>query len=113
MMQRNIVQRRAMVIKVLPDKLAAYRALHADPFAGVLAALKAAHVGNYSIFLKDDVLFAYLEYSGDDWDADMARVAADPDTQRWWALTDPCQTPWPTARAGEWWSDMEPVFFLE
>ena len=107
------MQRKAMVIRVKPEKLAEYRALHADPFPGVLAALKAANIGNYSIFLKDDVLFAYLEYHGSDWDADMARVAADPETRRWWQHTDPCQTPWPTAQPGEWWSDMEPVFFLE
>ena len=106
------MQRKAMVIRVKPEKLAEYKALHAEPFPGVLAALKAAHVGNYSIFLKDDVLFAYLEYHGSDWDADMARVAADPETQRWWRLTDPCQTPWPTAAPGEWWSDMESVFHL-
>ena len=92
------MQRKAMIIRVRPEKLAEYRALHADPSPGVLAVLKAANVGNYSIFLKDDVLFAYLEYSGDDWAVDMARVADDPETQAWWLLTDPCQTPWPTAR---------------
>jgi len=105
--------RKAMVIRVLPEKLAEYRLLHAAPFVGVLAALKAANVGNYSIFLKDDLLFGYLEYHGTDWDGDMAKVAADPETQRWWSLTDPCQTPLDTADPGEWWSDMEPVFFMD
>jgi L-rhamnose mutarotase len=105
--------RKAMVIRVRPEKLAEYRALHANPFPGVLAALKAANVSNYSIFLKDDLLFGYLEYSGTDWVADMAKVAADPETQRWWQLTDPCQTPLETAAEGEWWSDMESVFFME
>lgn len=107
------MQRRAMVIRVRPEKLAEYRALHADPFPGVLSALKAANVANYSIFLKDDILFGYVEYHGDDWDADMARVAADPETRRWWALTDPCQAGWPTALPGEWWAAMEPVFLME
>lgn len=107
------MQRRAMVIRIKPEKLEEYRALHANPFPGVLAALRAANVSNYSIFLKDDVLFACLEYSGSDWAADMARVAADPETQRWWALTDPCQTPWPTAAPGEWWSDMACVFHMD
>ncbi len=82
-----MMQRRAMVIRVKPEKLAEYKALHADPFPGVLAALKAANVANYSIFLKDDVLFGYLEYTGTNWDADMAQVAADPETQRWWTFT--------------------------
>ena len=40
--------RKAMVIRVRPEKLAEYRALHAKPFPGVLAALKAANVSNYS-----------------------------------------------------------------
>ena len=106
------MQRKAMVIRLRPEKLAEYRALHARPFAGVVAALKAAHVGNYSIFHRDGLLFAYLEYHGSDWDADMARVAADPETQRWWALTDPCQEPLDNAAPGEWWSDLEPLFYL-
>ena len=107
------MQRRAMVIRIRPEKLAEYKALHANPFPGVIAALKAANVGNYSIFLKDDVLSGYLEYHGSDWDADMARVAADPETQAWWRLTDPCQTPWPTAQDGEWWADMDCVFHMD
>lgn len=107
------MQRKAMVIRVRPEKLEEYKALHAKPFPGVLAALRQANVSNYSIFLKDDVLFGYLEYYGEDWEVDMAKVAADPETQRWWSLTDPCQTPWPTAEDGAWWSDMEPVFFME
>jgi L-rhamnose mutarotase len=107
------MQRKAMVIRVKPEKLAAYKALHADPFPGVIAALKAANVSNYSIFLKDDLLFGYLEYGGTDWEGDMAKVAADPETRRWWSLTDPCQTPLDTAGPGAWWSDMESVFFME
>ncbi|QMW24210.1 L-rhamnose mutarotase [Sandaracinobacteroides saxicola] len=107
-----MVIRKAMVIRVRPEKLAEYRALHAKPFPGVIAALKAANVSNYSIFLKDDLLFGYLEYSGSDWAADMAKVAADPETQRWWQLTDPCQTPLESAAPGEWWADMEPLFYM-
>ena len=102
-----------MVIRVRPEKLEEYRALHEKPFPGVLAALKAANVSNYSIFLRDDILFGYLEYSGTDWAADMARIAEDPETQRWWALTDPCQSGWPGTGPGEWWAPMEQVFFLE
>jgi L-rhamnose mutarotase len=107
------MRRVAMVINIRPEKVADYRALHAAAWPEVLAALRRAHVRNYSIFLKDDLLFGYLEYHGEDWDADMALVAADPATQRWWALTDPCQSPWPTADAGERWARMEQVFLME
>ena len=107
------MQRIAMLIKVKPEMLETYKALHAAAWPEVLAALRRAHVANYSIFLKDDLLFGYLEYHGADWDADMAEVAKDPATQRWWALTDPCQEPWPTRAEGEWWARMQPVFLME
>ncbi len=107
------MRRVAMVINVKPEMLESYRRLHAEAWPAVVLALRRANVRNYSIFLKDHVLFGYLEYHGDDWDADMAAVAADPATQRWWALTDPCQEPWPTRADGEWWARMEPIFLME
>ena len=53
------------------------------------------------------------EYHGIDLDADMKRMGEDPDTKRWWALTDPCQTPLDSAEDGEWWAPMEEVFRLD
>ncbi len=44
--------------------------------------------------------------------ADQRKMAADPMTQAWWKLTDPCQTRLPTAKDGEWWASMDEVFFL-
>ena len=107
------MKRMAMVINVKPDRLEAYKRLHADAWPEVLAALRKANVRNYSIHLKDHTLFGYLEYHGQDWDADMALAAADPATQRWWALTDPCQEPWPSRLPNEWWASMEQVFLME
>lgn len=107
------MQRIATVIDVVPEKLEEYRRLHAAAWPEVLAALRRANIRNYSIYLKDHTLFSYLEYHGDDWEADMALVAADPVTQRWWALTDPCQQPWPTRQPGEHWARLEPVFLME
>jgi L-rhamnose mutarotase len=104
------IQRLASVIRLRPEKEAEYRALHADAWPAVLAALSRARVTNYSIFLRDGLLFSYLEYTGDDFEADMARIAEDPETQRWWRLTDPCQQPVDSAVAGEWWAPLEEVF---
>jgi len=108
-----MAQRIASVIRLRPEKEAEYRALHADAWPGVLDALRAAHVTNYSIFLRDGLLFSYLEYSGDDYAADLARVAQDETTRRWWQLTDPCQQPLDTAAEGERWAPAEEVFHLE
>ncbi|MBM7789059.1 L-rhamnose mutarotase [Tenggerimyces flavus] len=107
------MQRIASVIRLRPEKEAEYRELHAAVWPSVQAMLKQIHVGNYSIFLRDGVLFSYLEYSGDDWAADSALMAADPETQRWWSFTDPCQQPVETAAEGEWWAPAEEVFHLD
>ena len=59
----------------------------------MLATIAACKIRNFSIFLKEpeNLLFAYWEYHGSDFAADAARMAADPVTRDWWALTDPCQ----------------------
>jgi L-rhamnose mutarotase len=107
------VQRIAAVIRLRPEKEAEYRQLHAEVWPAVLDALQRAHVGNYSIFLRDGVLFSYLEYAGEDYAADMAAVAADEATRRWWTLTDPCQEPVATAAEGEWWAPAEELFHVD
>lgn len=107
------MQRYGMVIKVKPEKLAEYKALHADAWPGVLAMIRECNIRNYSIFYRDGYLFSYFEYVGDDLDADRAKMAADPTTQEWWKLTDPCQEPVETAAEGEWWANMEEVFHTD
>jgi len=80
-----------------------------------LKMIKACHIQNYSIYLRqlDDgkhYLFAYFEYTGTDFAADMVKMAADPVTQRWWSVCKPCQQPLADRASEEWWSDMEEVF---
>ena len=71
------MRRMASVIRLRPEHEAEYRRLHADPPAEVLDALRAAHIANFSIYLRDGLLFSYFEYLGDDYAADSARLAAD------------------------------------
>jgi len=107
------MRRIASVIRLRPEKEAEYRELHEAVWPSVLATLRAANVTNYSIFLCDGLLFSYLEYTGDDYAADMARIAAEPETRRWWTLTDPCQQPLDTAAEAEWWAPAEEVFHAD
>jgi L-rhamnose mutarotase len=101
------------VIKVHTDRLDDYVRLHQSVPAQVIGRLREAHVSNYSIFFRDGYLFSYLEYTGDDYAADMAVVAQDPATRLWWELTDPCQQPLDTVAAGEWWAPATEVFHLD
>lgn len=101
------------VIKVRPEKLEEYKRLHAEPWPGVLKMISECNIRNYSIYFKDGYLFSYFEYTGDDFSADMAKMARDPETQSWWKLTDPCQEPLATRQPGEWWASMEEVFHTD
>ena len=107
------IQRIGWVIKVKPEKLEYYKQLHANPWPEVNAKLKEVNIQNYSIFYRDGLLFSYLEYTGNDFDADMKKMAADSLTNEWWKLTDPCQEPVDSAEDGVWWADLEEVFHLD
>ena len=104
------MQRYGSVIKVKPGKLALYKKLHAAVWPGILKMIKRCHIRNYSIYHKDGWLFSYFEYTGKNYKADMARMAADPLTQKWWAVCMPCQQPLKTRAKGEWWAGMEELF---
>ena len=109
------MQRMGMVIGLNADKVAEYRELHTNVWPGVLKMITACNIRNYSIFLKEpeNLLFGYWEYYGEDFEADAARMAADPETQRWWDVCMPCQAPLDTRKDGEWWAMMEDVFHLD
>ncbi len=112
------VQRFGSVIGVKPEKLEYYKELHADPWPSVNTALREAHVRNYSIYLTqfDDgkwYLFSYFEYTGDDFEADMKKLAGNSEVKRWWKETDPCQFGLQNRKAREWWKSMEEVYHLD
>ncbi len=107
------MERYGMVIGVKLDKLEEYKRLHAAVWPGVLDMIRKCNIRNYSIYYKDGFLFSYFEYVGDDYQADMAQMAADPTTQKWWELCDPCQEPLETRGEIEKWARMEEVFHLD
>jgi L-rhamnose mutarotase len=99
-----------MVINVRPEKVEGYKKLHAAVWPDVLKKITECNIRNYSIYLKDNTLFSYFEYIGNDFEADMAKMAADPTTQKWWDVCKPCQQPLESREVGEWWANMEEVF---
>ncbi len=115
-MNSGPVQRYAWVTGLRSEKAARYEELHAHPWPAVLRKIKESHIRNFSIHEREingrKYLFAYLEYTGNDFAGDMKKMAADPETRRWWKETDPCQQPLSDAAAkGKIWSDTKEVFF--
>lgn len=112
------LKRYGWVIGIKKEKIAEYKQLHANAWPDVLKMIKQCNIRNYSIYLGElekgkYYLFSYLEYTGDDFEADMAKMAADKTTQKWWDLCKPCQQPLETRAQGEWWMDMQELFHCD
>ena len=108
-----VMRRFGQLIGLKSDQIEAYERLHAAVWPAVLAMISACNMRNYSIFRRGELLFAYFEYVGDDYEADMAKMAADPVTREWWTLTEPMQEPLETRMPGEWWATMKEVFHTD
>lgn len=98
------------VIRLKPDAVDAYRQLHAAVWPQVRSIIAQCHISNYSIFYRSGWLFSYYEYVGTDHAADMARMAADAATQRWWSVCMPLQEPLDDRAEDEWWAAMDEIF---
>ena len=107
------MQRYGQIIGVKPDQIEAYERIHAAVWPEALAMIERCNIRNYSIFRYQNLLFAYFEYIGDDFAADMAAMAADAKTKEWWAQTDPMQEPVEGRAPGEWWASMREVFHTD
>lgn len=111
----TIVKRIGMVIKIKPEKIEEYKALHADSHQGVRHLLQKYNMRNFSIYLKqledgNYYEFAYYEYTGNDYEGDMAKLAKEPENIEWLSKCDAMQIPRKDEKS---WSIMEEIFFNE
>jgi L-rhamnose mutarotase len=107
------MKRYGMVVGIRAEKLEEYKRLHSAVWPQIVELLSKAHVRNFSIFHKDELLFGYFEYYGSDLAGDFARMNADPIVKEWYRLTEPCQMPLPPRKEGEWWAQMDEVFHMK
>lgn len=112
------MQRYGSVIGLKGSKLEEYKKLHQAVWPEVLNMITQCHIKNYSIYLhKLDqagyFLFSTFEYHGQDFNQDMAVMAEDPITQKWWSFCKPCQQPLDNKKDHEWWANMEEVFHYD
>jgi L-rhamnose mutarotase len=105
-------RRFAQVIRLKPEKKAYYLELHRNTWPCVLEKILECNMRNYSIYLHGDLLFAYFEYYGDDFEQDIKKMADDPCTQDWWTQTSPCQETL-SDDPNSWWLDLKEVFHTD
>lgn len=96
--------------RVRPEFEERYIILHKHTFPEVLRRIRKSNMRYYSIFLREGLLFSYLEYVGREYENDMKAVGDDVDTQEWWKLTDPMQDPLPGRPKTEWWANMDLLY---
>ena len=112
------MKRYGMVIGLNEEKMEEYNTLHAAVWPDVLKMISECNIRNYSIYQRKlpdgkHYLFSYFEYVGEDFEADMMKMASDPTTQEWWAVCKPCQIPLADRAEGEWWANMDEVFHCD
>jgi L-rhamnose mutarotase len=107
------MKRFGQVIRLKPDKAGEYIRYHKEVWPAVLRMIKQCYISNYSIFFKDNWLFAYFEYTGNNFDNDIARMAADKLTQKWWEVVKPLMDPLESRQTDEFWADMEEIFHTD
>ena len=61
--------------RLKPEKVEEYKELHAHAWPGVLKTIEDCNLRNYSIFIREDLVFACFEYIGEDYDGEMEKMA--------------------------------------
>jgi L-rhamnose mutarotase len=107
------MHRYCQLIRLRAERREEYIEYHRKVWPAVLATIEACNISNYSIFLHGDLLIAYFEYHGADLDTDMRKMAADPETQRWWSIMDPMQQLLPDVAPGGKWLNIPEVFHFD
>jgi len=112
------VIRLGSVVGLKREKVDQYVILHRHVWPEILERIRKSNIRNYSIYmgeLDDDrlYLFAYMEYVGDDLEADMQAVADDPISREWWELTDPLQKRVKNTPTGSQWKPLAEVFHTD
>jgi L-rhamnose mutarotase len=107
------MKRYGQVVRLKPESRQEYIRCHRAVWPTVLATIAECNIRNYSIFECGELLFGYFEYHGCDFAADMSKMAADPETQRWWALMFPMLEKLPPDMPGQRWTDLTEIFHFE
>lgn len=104
------IQRVASIIRLKSESIEEYLEYHRNVWPEVLEQITTSQIRNYSIFQFGEQLFSYFEYVGDDFEADMEKMAAHEPTQKWWAIQEQLQIPYPERKSGEWWMQIPEIF---
>ncbi|MDC0194828.1 L-rhamnose mutarotase [Alphaproteobacteria bacterium] len=107
------VQRYAMAVRLKDDKKEFYLKNHQNVWPEILQELKRIKIKNYSIFLKEDFMFGYLEYEGNNFNEDMANMSKIDIVDKWTKLMIECFKPFPNNEENDSWVMMDEIFYMK
>ena len=107
------IKRYAMAVRLKEEKKEFYLKNHQNVWPEVLSELKKVKVKNYSIFLKDDFMFGFLEYEGDNFDQDMEEMQKIPVVNEWTILMIDCFNHFQNHEKNKSWVMMNQIFYME
>ena len=106
-------KRYAMAVKLKDEKRDFYLKNHQNVWPEVLEELKKIKIKNYSIFLKEDFMFGYLEYEGNNFDEDMTQMRKIDLVDKWTKLMIDCFNPFPNNEENNSWVMMDEIFYMK
>ena len=102
------MKRFIMYSDLKPEKVQDYVELHAKPWPKLLELIDRCNIHNYSISIRGTQLYTYYEYTGSDYDADMAVMDNSTVMQEWWKYSKPCFL---HHDQGHYYDDLEEIFY--
>ena len=106
-------ERYAMAVKLKDEKKNFYLKNHQNVWPEILDELKKIKIKNYSIFLKEDFMFGYLEYEDNNFDEDMTQMGKIPIVDKWTKLMVACFNPFPNNEKNDSWVMMDEIFYMK
>lgn len=110
-------RRFAQIVKVKPEFIDEYIKIHNPIPTAIAECIRRCNISDYSIFFDGhDTLYATFKYNGADFEADMEQMRHDPETLKWWEMTDRMQTSFNEESKGStdekhpWWKACNEVF---
>ena len=111
--EETMTERYAMAVRLKDEKRDFYIKNHANVWPEVLSELKKIKVKNYSIYLKEDFMFGYLEYDGINFNKDMEEMQKIPVVDKWTKLMIDCFNPFPNNEDNNSWVMMDEIFYMK
>ena len=76
--------------QIKEDMVDEYVRLHENAWPEVYGVIAESNFHNYSISIRGNEVYTYFEYTGNDYEADKAKMDNNPIMKKWHVYTKPC-----------------------